>query len=157
MPSVQSTLIRAQIKMLHPILKRLDILGERKTQDAFGELGSRVLSGKIEYVSEPFDNFEADWACPVKDAEQGAILYLHGGSYTAGSLGYAKGFGGVFADAVKKNTLCVAYRLAPEHPYPAAVDDALGHWLQYSFFLGRRTSVGKAHIAAHVACSSVIK
>ncbi len=124
MASVQSTLLRAQIRLIRPIMKRIDIEGERKTQDALGELGSRALAERIEYVPELFDRFEAEWAHPVGEIEHGAILYLHGGSYTAGSLSYAKGFGGVLADTVRRDTLCIGYRLAPEHPFPAALDDA---------------------------------
>lgn len=124
MVSVQSSVLRAQIRLIRPIMKRLDIEGERRAQDALGELGARALAERIEYVPEPFEEFEAEWAHPTSELEVGAVLYLHGGSYTAGSLSYAKGFGGVLADAIKKDTLCVAYRLAPEHPYPAAVDDA---------------------------------
>ncbi|MPN01303.1 Monoterpene epsilon-lactone hydrolase [bioreactor metagenome] len=53
-----------------------------------------------------------------------AVLYLHGGSYTSGSLQYARGFGGILADALQCEVLCAAYRLAPEFPFPAAINDA---------------------------------
>jgi acetyl esterase/lipase len=105
-------------------MKRLDIEGERLAQDALGKLGARVLEERIEYIAEPFERFEAEWAHPTSDLEHGAVLYLHGGSYTAGKLDYAKGFGGVLADAIKRDTLCIGYRLAPEDPFPAALDDA---------------------------------
>ena len=50
------------------------------------------------------------------------ILYLHGGGYTAGQLDYAKGFGGLLAAATRISVFCVAYRLAPENKFPAALD-----------------------------------
>jgi salicylate hydroxylase len=53
------------------------------------------------------------------------VLYLHGGAYTAGCLAYAKGFGGVLAEETGLSVLCAGYRLAPEHPFPAALEDAL--------------------------------
>ena len=53
------------------------------------------------------------------------ILYLHGGGYTAGGLDYAKGFGALLASQTRLIVFCVAYRLAPEHKFPAAQDDAL--------------------------------
>ena len=54
-----------------------------------------------------------------------SILYLHGGGYTCGGLDYALGFGSTLADESGAKVFCAAYRLAPEAPFPAAVEDAL--------------------------------
>lgn len=48
----------------------------------------------------------------------------HGGGYTAGNIEYAVGFGSVLAAATGCRVFSAAYRLAPEHPFPAAVEDA---------------------------------
>ena len=53
------------------------------------------------------------------------VLYLHGGGYVAGDLEYARGFGSVLAAKNNVRVFCAAYRLAPEHPFPAALEDAL--------------------------------
>ncbi len=53
------------------------------------------------------------------------MLYLHGGGYVAGNARHAKGMAGVSASKTKARTLCVAYRLAPKHPCPAAPEAAL--------------------------------
>ena len=53
------------------------------------------------------------------------ILYLHGGAYVAGDIQYARGFAGVLAAETNRRVLSIAYRLAPEAPFPAAVDDAV--------------------------------
>jgi epsilon-lactone hydrolase len=52
------------------------------------------------------------------------VLYLHGGAYIAGSPAYYRHFSWRMADALKASVWMLDYRLAPEHPYPAAVDDA---------------------------------
>ena len=52
-------------------------------------------------------------------------MYLHGGGYTCGSLEYAKGFASTLATECGVRVFCAAYRLAPEHPYPAALEDAM--------------------------------
>jgi len=52
------------------------------------------------------------------------LVYLHGGAYVSGSSrGYA-GFIGALVDASGARAIGVDYRLAPEHPYPAGVEDA---------------------------------
>lgn len=62
---------------------------------------------------------------PKDERRTGVILYLHGGGYTCGSLEYAKGFASTLATECGVRVFCAAYRLAPEHPYPAALEDAL--------------------------------
>ena len=125
MPKLLSNLVRAQITLVNPLLKRMDHAALRKLQDALGALGAKALAGDVSYVDESFAQFEAAWAYPVDPVRGKAILYLHGGSYTAGSLIYARSFGGVLASRTGVSALCVGYRLAPEHPYPAALEDAL--------------------------------
>ncbi|MGW1564724.1 alpha/beta hydrolase [Streptomyces sp. NPDC002144] len=53
------------------------------------------------------------------------VLYLHGGAYAIGSAADAAGLAGDVARRTAARAVCVDYRLAPEHPFPAAVDDAL--------------------------------
>lgn len=53
------------------------------------------------------------------------VLYLHGGAYIAGSPAYYRHFSWRIADALNANVWMLDYRLAPEHPYPAALADAI--------------------------------
>lgn len=53
-----------------------------------------------------------------------AALYLHGGAYTIGSLSTVRSLAANVARATRSRTLVVDYRLAPEHAFPAALDDA---------------------------------
>jgi acetyl esterase/lipase len=59
------------------------------------------------------------------------ILYLHGGSYVAGSPGLYRDLTWRLATLCRARVLCIDYRLAPEHPFPAALDDAVAayRWL----------------------------
>ena len=52
------------------------------------------------------------------------ILYCHGGGYTSGGLGFSKVLASKLTRATGMDTLAFDYRLAPEHPLPAAVEDA---------------------------------
>ncbi|MGI6238442.1 MAG: alpha/beta hydrolase [Christensenellales bacterium] len=120
-----SNLVRMQIALLNPLLKRMDISTLRKLQDGLGALGTKAMASRVSYSDDKALPIEAVWAEPTVFTPGKAILYLHGGSYTAGTLTYAKGFGGVLADKTGYRVFCVGYRLAPEDPYPAALEDAL--------------------------------
>ncbi len=125
MPRLVSNLVHGQLMLLNPLLKRLDLKTMRKLQDALGLLGTTALAGSVSFEDEPFDEFDAAWAVPKDLRSEKAVLYLHGGAYTAGCLSYAKGFGGVLAEETGRRVLCAGYRLAPEYPYPTALEDAL--------------------------------
>jgi acetyl esterase/lipase len=74
-------------------------------------------------------------------------LYLHGGGYTVGSLNSHNGFMAYLAVACNARVIGLDYRLAPEHPYPAALDDAV------AAFTGMTKSIaaGKTMIAGDSA------
>jgi monoterpene epsilon-lactone hydrolase len=59
------------------------------------------------------------------------VLYLHGGGYRLGSPATYRHFTWRLADATRARLLAIDYRLAPEHPFPAALDDAVAayRWL----------------------------
>src|SRR6185312_13900673 len=59
------------------------------------------------------------------------LLYLHGGAYSYGSPAVYRDLLWRLADATQSSVLGLRYRLAPEHPFPAAVDDAVAgyRWL----------------------------
>ena len=61
-------------------------------------------------------------------AKDQQILFLHGGGYTAASPALYRHITWRFAEAAGARVVTPDYRLAPEHPYPAALDDALSAW-----------------------------
>ena len=64
------------------------------------------------------------WLRPDAQRSNGIVLYLHGGAYVQGSINTSRALAARLALASQTSTLSLDYRLAPEHPYPAAVDDA---------------------------------
>src|SRR5439155_14601864 len=60
-----------------------------------------------------------------------AVLYLHGGGYAIGSLGFVRDFCARLSAAADARVLSLDYRQGPENPFPAAVDDAVAayRWL----------------------------
>ena len=72
------------------------------------------------------------------------LLYLHGGGYLLGSAFGYRPLAGALAVAAESTALLPDYRLAPEHPYPAAVDDALA---TYRWMLERGTEPRRITVA----------
>ncbi len=66
----------------------------------------------------------AEWIA-APDVGRGALLYLHGGAYVLGSIQVYRDLVARLARATHTRVLAIDYRLAPEHPYPAALDDAI--------------------------------
>ncbi|MBQ6808400.1 MAG: alpha/beta hydrolase [Firmicutes bacterium] len=127
MPSLISAMLRQQIRLFKPILTNFSTTASRNLQEALGELGAKALGDKVEFREFHIGAVPAALAVPVKPqpGDQRVVLYLHGGGYVAGSIKYAKGFAGVLAAKAGLRVLCIAYRLAPENPFPAALEDAL--------------------------------
>lgn len=76
------------------------------------------------------DGLSAEWI-EAPNADLGVILYLHGGAYALGSIDVHREFIARLAQATRMRCLAINYRLAPEHPFPAALEDATAayHWL----------------------------
>jgi acetyl esterase/lipase len=73
----------------------------------------------------------AEWLrAPGAQAER-AILYLHGGGYVMGSPNTHRSLGGEVSRAAQAGVLMLDYRLGPEEPFPAAVEDGVAayQWL----------------------------
>lgn len=126
MPSPVSVLVREEIRLLKPFIGRMSIPRARAFQDAMGEMGAKSVAERVAFEPVEMDGFEACFALPKDEPDpKRVVLYLHGGGYVAGNLKYARGFAGILAGHTRRRVLAVAYRLAPEHPFPAALDDAL--------------------------------
>ena len=71
------------------------------------------------------------------------VLYLHGGGYVTGSAALYRNFTWRIAAATRARVVAIDYRLAPEHPFPAALDDAFAacRWLLGGKAEPRRTAV----------------
>ena len=70
----------------------------------------------------------AEWVTPPEVEGNRTILYLHGGGYVVGSLNTHRHVVSRLAQGAKARLLNVDYRLAPESPFPAALDDAMAAW-----------------------------
>ncbi len=116
--------IRKQLNILKPFVANSSLEAVRKGQNAVGDLirFTHMRKASTEYHS--FEHFDGVWIRPHDKTRQGVILYLHGGGYTCGDADYTKGFGAMLAHNCSSDVFSAVYRLAPEHKFPAALDDA---------------------------------
>lgn len=77
------------------------------------------------------DGVAALWVTASDADDRRAVIHLHGGAYVVGSAHDYREYASALSHATGGAVLLVDYRLAPEHPHPAAVDDALAtyRWL----------------------------
>jgi acetyl esterase/lipase len=100
------------------------------------------IAGDIRLEEAHIDGLPAEWSiAPGSDASR-ALLYFHGGGYCSGSILSHRRLVTEAGRAAGTHTLAIEYRLAPEHPFPAALDDALSAWN----FL-RKQGIAAEHIA----------
>jgi len=89
---------------------------------------------------------------PTFDGDR-VVLFLHGGGYVYGSLASHAGLAAEVARACRCRVLQLDYRLAPEHPYPAAVEDACA---AYEWLLVRGHTPGKITIVGDSAGGGLV-
>lgn len=93
------------------------------------EVGAAVPAA-ADIVREPASvgDRPAEWSLAPGADRSRVLLYFHGGGYCSGSILSHRRLVTEAGRAAGIRTLAVAYRLAPEHPFPAALDDALAAW-----------------------------
>jgi monoterpene epsilon-lactone hydrolase len=91
---------------------------------------------------------KAEWIAAPGAAADRIILYLHGGGYVVGSINTHRAMVSRIARASNARALAIDYRLAPEHPFPAAVEDAMA---AYKWLLAQGYQPGKIVIAGDSA------
>ncbi len=139
----------AERRRLDPFMRALKAIHSAATPDTMDledlerqrrgqELLGRLVAPMAGMSWEPFslDGMEAAWVRPHRGHDRRrCILYCHGGGYTSGNLGYSRILASKLAHITGYEVLAFEYRLAPEHPFPAAPDDAMKAW-DYLMHLG---------------------
>src|SRR5271167_620831 len=128
-----------------------DYRQRRRDIDARGLAYGLAADVGVEPVTA--NGVKAEWTATPKDARNAALLYLHGGGYVIGSLDSHRHLAAEAGRACRIAALALDYRLAPEHPFPAAVDDALAG---YRFLLGRGVKPARIAIAGDSAGGGLV-
>ncbi len=115
------------IKRVHSVVENADIEKHRQSQDYFGALLGNNKEAAIREVG--IEDMYGEWVAVSRaHMKKYVILYCHGGGYSTGSCLYARTLTTKLAMSTSMDVLSFDYRLAPEHPYPAALEDAMKAW-----------------------------
>jgi epsilon-lactone hydrolase len=124
-----------QLETLVLMLKagpRLDNPSVAEMRAGFEQMGKTMpVAPDVKCEPVKAGSVPAEWVtAPGADASR-VILYLHGGGYVIGSINTHRAMAGMLSRAAASRVLLIDYRLAPEHPFPAAVEDSVAayKWL----------------------------
>ena len=140
--------LRAKI-LSRPVIT--DLAERRKATDERGLAYGRAADVTVEKVSA--NGVAAEWTATPGAARDAAILYAHGGGYLFGSLDSHRHMVAELGRAANCVALAMNYRLAPEHPFPAPVEDALAG---YRFLLAQGFKPERIAIAGDSAGGGLV-
>lgn len=155
--SVRASLV--SFFMRHTVKKRMsafdDHLALRKQVGA----PTGRIPAEVELKRISVGEVTAEWVSWPGGAQDGAIVYLHGGGYVFGGLDSHRDIAWRLAQASGLRVLLVDYRLAPEHPYPAALEDALSayQWLRSEGVAPERLVVAGDSAGAGLATALMLR
>ncbi len=118
----------------------------RQRLDAIGS--TSPLAGDIGLEPIDANGVAAEWSLAPGSDPSKVLLFFHGGGYCSGSIVSHRGMVTEAGRAAQARTLAVGYRLAPEHPFPAAIEDARS---AYRFLLDQGVAPSKIAIGGDSA------
>jgi monoterpene epsilon-lactone hydrolase len=136
-------------------------LAARPRSDDYRQRRKDIDSRGLEYGLAPdvaveqtnANGVRGEWNSTPSAARDAVLLYLHGGGFVIGSLDSHRHLVSEAGRAAKALTLALDYRLAPEHPFPAAVEDAVAG---YRFLLARGYKPERVTIAGDSAGGGLV-
>ena len=132
-----------------------------RVRTIIGNVGETLMREVLQYgvasdvTVEPVtaNAVRAEWTSTPQDGSDAALLYLHGGGYVIGSLDSHRHLVAEVGRAAGCWALALDYRLAPEHPFPAAVEDAVAG---YRYLLARDVKSGRIAVAGDSAGGGLV-
>jgi acetyl esterase/lipase len=115
---------------------------ERAALEAMASVSELAPGAVVESVDA--GGVGAEWITPDGPRSDRQFVYYHGGGYALGSLNSHRNFLSHLATAAQTRVLSVDYRLAPEHPFPAGLDDGVAAlaWATDGASPGMKTIIG---------------
>jgi len=111
------------MRLYGPVMKRLSPVQQRRAAE--GLLKPTRLSRDMLQRAVQANGVTASWFKPEPTEHDAVIYYLHGGGYILGSMQTHQNLIAGFCNAAACEAFALEYRLAPEHPFPAAIEDSV--------------------------------
>jgi len=123
------------------------------------ELENYPIPKEIEIKSITLDKIPADWVIPSDPIKDRVILYLHGGGWIMGSPLTCRRLNSAIAEATKIRILSIDYRLAPEHPFPAPLEDCVNayKWLLSNGFKNDHIIIAGDSAGGNLSLTTLLK
>jgi acetyl esterase/lipase len=109
-----------------------DIAANRRIVDEYGDVDPSVRRIEADVRRSDVAGVPCEWLLAKGSDADRRLLYIHGGGWTSGGLDSHRPLSARISAATGCAVLAVDYRLAPEHPFPAGLDDCLAtyRWLR---------------------------
>jgi phosphinothricin tripeptide acetyl hydrolase len=121
-------MLSGDVKQVRELLASLPDIGSltlAELRETYDQLGQQFpLPDGVSVATTDAGGVNVEWANAQNARTDAVILYLHGGGYVIGSPTSHRHLVAALSQAAGVSALAVDYRLSPEHPFPAAVDDA---------------------------------
>ncbi len=132
------TPVNTEVSVVRDLLKQVPLnLSPIEMRAVYDSLGTQFpTAADVQLRQDRVHGMKAEWSTAPGAREDRVILYLHGGGYTSGSNLSHRHLVTELGRAAQARTFAIEYRLAPENPFPAAIDDALAgyrHLLDIGF------------------------
>jgi epsilon-lactone hydrolase len=148
MTSLRSRILHRTLSRVTGVLAlNLTVQEQRTRLNELARRGIRLPRG-VHVRTVQAGGIHAEWIEPVNADPNRVILYLHGGGYCICSLDTHRGLAARLALASEARLLIIDYRLAPENPFPAALEDAMA---AYRWLLAQGVPAGQIVIAGDSA------
>ncbi len=167
MQSVKSRIILFILKNRHLLKGNLkkEVIDDSFSVEKFREKISKsskkanlMLSEKIKIEPIIANGIYAEWIIPEKAPSDKVILYIHGGGFISGNCESHRMHVAKFAQESGYKALLFDYRLAPENPYPAALEDCLSvyKWLLANGYLSKNIVIGGESAGGTLSLTTIL-
>lgn len=143
MPSLESIAVRQYLKAYSASQPAgFNLEASRKGLEMLASLTPIAPDVKVEKTI--VEGIPAEWVAAPNAIEDRVFLYLHGGAYILGNCNTHRGIAAKISRSTSSKVLLPEYRLAPENPFPAAIEDAVQayRWLVSSGYKPEQIIIG---------------
>lgn len=153
-PSILGRVVGSWVRFLHrPITDRFQQFDLQRVRRGIDRGRFIRLPSGVRVEASSAEELKVEWLVPKDRVAGRQLFYLHGGGFMMGGLGSHRHWVASLARAFHAKALHVEYRVAPEYPYPAPLDDCLN---TYRWLLGTGVDPGQVILAGESAGAGLV-